>query len=497
VRLIPPLHMTDAYKTDHRRQLPPMTSHIYENFVPRSSRIPGIEEIVFFGLQYFLKEYLDYGWNRKFFEQPVDKVVRAYRRRLDHLLGKDAVPMDHVYALHRLGHLPVRICAVPEGTLVPMQVPSFTSESTHDDFAWVPGFLETISSCTVWGPCTSATTAHNYRLMADRFERKTGSAPGMTPYLCHDFSPRGMFGLEAACMSGAAHMLSWQGSDSIPAIDFHEAYYGADCEVDIIGQSIPATEHMVMCAGGKANERETVRRILTEIYPSGPVAVVLDTWNFFHAVTVILSSLRAEIMGRTGKLVVRPDSGDPVKIIVGDPDAPIGSPEHCGLIVLLAEIFGYTTNEKGYKELDSHIGAIYGDSITLGRQREILEGLAAKGFAASCVVLGVGSFSYQYVTRDTFGFAIKATECVVGGETRQIFKDPVTDRAKKSLRGRVRVERDATGRLYARFPVTREEDLRPGNVLQPVFEDGKLLNQVTFREIRERLRLERERILSA
>jgi nicotinamide phosphoribosyltransferase len=196
--------------------------------------------------------------------------------------------------------------------------------------------------------------------------------------------------MEAACMSRAGHLLSFTGTDTIPAIDWLEKYYNADSDKEMIGGSVPATEHSVQCAGGKEDEQETYRRLITEVYPKGIVSVVSDTWDFWNVVTVILPNLKKEIMARDGKLVIRPDSGDPVKIIVGDPEAVDGSPEHKGLIRCLWDTFGGTLSPTGFKMLDPHIGAIYGDSITLDRQWKILSGLAKKGFASSNVVLGIG-----------------------------------------------------------------------------------------------------------
>ena len=481
---IPALVLTDFYKTDHRRQFPDGTSLVYSNFTPRGSRLEAIDHVVFFGLQYFVIEYLQKRFTETFFALPKAQAVAAYRRRLDHALGAGAVPVDHVEQLHDLGYLPLRIKALPEGTRVPMQVPTHTIENTDPRFAWLTNFIETMMSAVVWGPCTSATLANRYRRVFEEFAARTGAPREFVPWQGHDFSFRGMFGIEAACMSGAGHLLSFTGTDTIPAIDFLEQYYGADCTKEMIGGSVPATEHAVMCAGGKTTELETYRRLLTKVYPTGIVSVVSDTWDFFRVVTELLPQLKPEIMARAGKLVIRPDSGDPVAILIGDPTAKAGSPEHRGLIELLWGMFGGTTTATGHKVLDPHIGAIYGDSITLERQQAILAGLAAKGFASCNVVLGIGSYTYQHVTRDTFGFAMKATFCTVNGEDREIWKQPRTDAKKNSHRGLLAVHRGADGRLQARFPVTRQEEQSAANLLRPVFENGKLLHKQTLGEIR-------------
>ena len=205
----------------------------------------------------------------------------------------------------------------------------------------------------------------------------------------------------------------------------------------MIGGSVPATEHSVMCMGTKDNEIGTFERLITELYPTGIVSIVSDTWDFWQVITEYLPQLKSRIVARDGKVVIRPDSGDPVKIIVGDKDAVPGSPEYKGAIECMWEVFGGTVTEKGYKLLDSHIGLIYGDSITLQRQEAILGGLKEKGFASFNVVLGIGSFTYEYVTRDTYGFAMKATYGEVNGEPRNIFKDPKTDDGTKKIRKRL------------------------------------------------------------
>lgn len=479
-------NMTDGYKCGHIRQYPEGTEYIHSNLTPRTSRT-GINKVVFFGLQYAIKNYLIKEFNETFFSVDEDKAVKAYKRRLDAYLFTD-VNVDHVRKLHRLGHLPVRIKALKEGSIVPLQCPMFTIENTNPEFGWVTNYLETILSATIWLPCTSATTANEYRRVFDKYAVETGSPLEFVPWQGHDFSFRGMAGLEAACMSGSAHLLSFTGTDTIPAIDFLEKFYNADCEKEIIGGSVNATEHAVMCAGGEHNETETYRRLIEDVYPTGIVSIVSDTWDFWNTVTVIVPSLKDKIMKREGKVVIRPDSGEPQLIICGDKTAPVGTPEHKGLIECLWESFGGTVNEKGYKVLDSHIGAIYGDSITLERQLLILEGLKQKGFASCNIVLGIGSYTYQYVTRDTYGFAVKATHATINGENREIFKNPKTDSKKKSHRGLIAVVKDEEGNYTPKFPVSREFEESNDNLLEVVFENGKLVKDLTLCEIRETLK---------
>lgn len=486
---IPSILLKDGYKAGHRFQYPVGTTLVYSNLTPRKSRNPEIQEIVFFGLQYFIKEYLIRQFNESFFNQPREAVLKAYKRRMDQYLGKDAVATDHIAALHDLGYLPIELKALEEGSLVPMRVPVFTIKNTLPEFFWLTNMLETLLSAVIWKPCTSATTAFQYLKVFTRFAQETvGDDLSFIPWQGHDFSFRGMSGIEDALMSGAGHLLSFAGTDTIPAIDFLEQYYNADCEQELIGGSVAATEHSVMCMGTRDNEIETFERLITQVYPAGIVSIVSDTWDFWQVITEFLPRLKAQIMMRDGKVVIRPDSGDPVKIIVGDEDAVPGSPEYKGAVACLWETFGGTVTARGYKLLDPHIGLIYGDSITLERQRAILDGLKRRGFASYNVVLGIGSYTYEYVTRDTFGFAMKATYGEVNGIGRSIFKDPKTDDGtKKSAKGLMQVYRDeATGKLAVKDECTWEEEAQ--GVLKTVFKNGVLTGEQTLATIRERVK---------
>lgn len=470
----------DGYKADHASQFPEGTEYVYSNFTARGpSRVPGIDGIVFFGLQRFVVKRLMDDFNNDFFGNRLS--VGEYKRRLDNYLGKGAVNTKRIGDLHNLGYLPIRIKALPEGSVVPFQVPAVTIENTHPDFAWLTNFLETMLSAELWPTCTSATLAHKYRQVFDYYADKTGADKSFVQWQGHDFSMRGMFGIEAAAMSGMGHLLSFTGTDTIPAITELEEYYLADSDKELIGGSVPATEHAVMCANGKETELETYSRLL-DVYPTGIVSVVSDTWDFWNVVTKTLPALKDKIMARNGKLVIRPDSGVPEDILCGDEKAEGAARK--GLIECLWETFGGTMTDKGYKVLDSHIGAIYGDSITLQRQEEILRRLAAKGFASSNVVLGIGSYTYQFVSRDTFGFAMKATNCVINGVETPIFKQPKTDSGKNSHKGLLQVELTPEG-FVVNQNVTRDVELT--GALEIVFENGNLMREQSLADIRSRL----------
>lgn len=367
-----PLLYTDGYKVDHRRQYPEGTTLVYSNWTPRKSRIEAIDEIVFFGLQYFIKKYIIEDFNTNFFGKPKDEIAKKYSRRINNYLGPNAVGIKHIEDLHDLGYLPMVIKALPEGSSVPIRVPMMTMYNTLPEFFWLTNYFETILSTTIWMPCTSATIAKQYRGILDKYAEETSSTPEFVDWQGHDFSMRGIAGMEAAVMSASAHLLSFSGTDTIPCIDFLEEYYNANSDTELIGGSVAATEHSVMCMGTNTGEQETFKRLITEVYPNGIVSIVSDTWDLWKVLTEYLPNLKEEVLARDGKVVIRPDSGDPADIICGNPNGKTEE-EKKGVIELLWEIFGGQTNSKGYKELDSHIGAIYGDSITTERATDICD----------------------------------------------------------------------------------------------------------------------------
>lgn len=432
---------TDGYKTDHRRQYPDGLERVDANFTPRSTKYASFkapfyeDEIVHFGLQAYIKQFLirDFGI---FFELPKEVAVSRYKRIIDAYLGKDKVPMGHIEALHDLGYLPLRIQAIPEGECVKVRTPLSIFWNTHPDFGWLPNFLETIYSTYNWGPCTSATTAREYRKLLEYYCHITGGDQNFVDFQAHDFSFRGMFGPEAAMMSGGAHLTAFKGTDTIPALPWLEEFYNADVEKELVGCSVPATEHSVMCAGGIESERDTFKRLL-ELYPEGVVSVVSDTWDYWKVLRETLPSLKDDILARNGTLVIRPDSGNPIDIIAGTgirvPDyfefTPLEiydsvlfkglthfchldqwyeayqleaepyktryrkcdyHPQMDGSLQLLWDTFGGHQTHTCFRVLDSHIGLIYGDSITHERCADILERMRYKGFCSTCVVFGIG-----------------------------------------------------------------------------------------------------------
>ena len=563
-----PLLLTDGYKTSHHQMYPKGTTLVYSNFTPRSNKYApkGCEQLVSFGQQMVVKQIHEM-FKTYFFNKPKDVVISEIKQELSWYLNTD-YDTSHFEALHDLGYLPIHVKAIEEGALVPMKVPVLTIYNTHPDFFWVTNYLETIISNLLWKPMTSATIAYQYRKVLTKWQEKTDAEKSwFIDWQGHDFSMRGMDSIAATISSGLGHATSFMGSDSLPVIHGARKFYGE--EGPVIG-SVNATEHSVMCAGGADDEVGTFRRLL-ETYPTGILSVVSDTWDLWKVCTEHVVTLKEEILSRDGKLVIRPDSGDPVDIICGEniktydtikiasrsfeddlynnqvhgesefeipttrlvrvgdeiykldadtdwnrydkqyyfiesieinPTLVEIEPKHKGVIELLWDVFGGTVNEQGYKVLDSHIGAIYGDSITIDRAEQICSRLEAKGFASTNIVLGVGSFTYQFNTRDTFGFAMKATyvelEVPKFGELvdqnlnteiigREIFKDPITDDGtKKSATGLLTVSRDAFGVISLNDKVSWE--LEGKGLLHTIYKDGEYHNQTTLTEIRERLK---------
>jgi len=495
-----PLLLTDGYKTGHHQQYPHGTTLVYSNFTPRSNKYApkGCDMVVSFGQQMIMKQIHE-AFQNEFFSKPKDEVCGEMKRELSLYLGTD-YDVTHFEQLHDLGYLPIAVKGIEEGTLVPIKVPVLTIYNTLPEFYWVTNYLETIISNLLWKPMTSATIAHTYRKVLTKWQEKTDAERGwFIDWQGHDFSMRGMDSIEATISSGLGHLTSFSGTDSLPTLYGARKFYG---EAGFVGGSVNATEHSVMCAGSKDDEVETFRRLL-KTYPTGILSIVSDTWDLWKVCTEHVVTLKEEILARDGKLVIRPDSGDPVDILCGSESTlHTGSPEGKGVIELLWDVFGGTTNEQGYKVLDSHIGAIYGDSITIDRADEICRRLESKGFASTNVVLGIGSFTYQYNTRDTFGFAMKATyveleelfyetENSVEPELRivgrEIFKDPITDDGtKKSATGLLAVYDNYEGGLTLIDKASWETENE--GKLKTIYKDGEFFNQTTLTEIRERLK---------
>ena len=485
------LFLTDAYKLGHKLLEEDGTQYVYSNFTNRSSRIEVIDKVVAFGLQAFIQRYMVEAFE-PFFESDEDEVCALYEERVAQILGANNIGSEHIRKLHQKGFLPLEFRSVKEGTLVPLQVPTLTVENTDPDFAWLTNYIETILSSSIWFPSTSATKDLYVRKFFEAWAERTGANKDFIDWQWHDFSFRGQTSEESAGMSGAAHLLSFKGTDNLNAFDWIDSYYPGDN--GFVGGSVSATEHSIMTSRGREGEFDTYVDILNKV-PTGIVSIVSDTYNLFNVIDNFLPRLYEQIMGRDGKLVIRPDSGDPADILCGT-NRVFGKGENSeekGLIEALWEQFGGIVNAKGFRTLDSHIGAIYGDSITLNRAEDIFSRLEAKGFAIDNLVFGAGSLFFmssgigelEPVTRDTFGSAMKATWVQVDGVGKAMQKDPATGSSKKSAKGRLAVLKDDDGELGLIQEATREQE--EASELKVVWRNGKFVFFQSFADVRDTL----------
>lgn len=472
-----PLFLIDFYKVGHVSQYPAGTQRVWSNWTPRSSRVPGQADIVHFGLSYFMQRFLKEAFDEGFFGRPVEVVLEEYRELISVTLGVAEPKTDHIAWLHSLGFLPLAIYSLPEGSSVPLGVPALVITNTLSEAFWLPNYLETILSNTLWKPSTSATTARTFRRIFEKYARLSGETDMFfTQIMGHDFSMRGMSSVEDAMLSGMGHLTSFLGTDTVPAIVAAKKYYGTGYGLS----SVPATEHSVMCAGEKDGEFETFRRLIEDIYPSGVVSIVSDTWDLWTVLTDYVPRLKDKILARNGKVVIRPDSGDPELILCGDPMA--NGPAQKGVLRLLVEALGTTG------KYINGAGAIYGDSITPERADRILNRVVNElGLSPYNCVFGIGSYAYQYVTRDTHNFAMKATAVMKNGVVVPIFKDPTTDNAhKKSCKGIPLVYKDEVGDGF-HLVETCDPSLLDKCAFVKVYENGRILDHPNLEEIRKRV----------
>ncbi|QCQ61873.1 nicotinate phosphoribosyltransferase [Rheinheimera phage vB_RspM_Barba19A] len=492
-----PLFLTDSYKLSHKGFMTEGTESIYSNMTPRSSKYLPVnhedfdDKIVWFGLQAVLKQMHNL-WDKEFFSRNKEEVLAETKRLFDAYLGVGAVGMDHFAELHDLGYLPIQVKSLPEGSRVDIKVPFFTIRNTDNRFAWLTNYLETYLSAQLWKPATVATIIREYRKLTNDWATKTTGSTDGTQFQIHGFEFRGMSGWEDAAACAAGFLLSSNGTDTIPALPYLEKYYGVDITKEFIATSVPASEHSLASTGIAVNgELETYRKWITQDYPTGIVSIIADTLDFFRVVTEFATELKDDILNRQvneiglAKVVFRPDSGCPVKVLCGDIDAPKGSPEYKGAVECLWEVFGGTENELGFKHLHERVGLIYGDSITLERAKEIFKRLASKGFASTNVVFGVGSFTSQYLSRDSAGMAVKATAAIVDGKLYELSKDPKTDDGmKKSAKGLLRVEKEGNNFiLHDQQSFEQEQE----GLLEVVYSSGNFYKEETFSTIRDRL----------
>jgi len=449
---------TDSYKTSHYLQYPPGTTHVFSYIESRG----GIHDrTVFFGLQYVLKEY---------FSKPV---TAADIQLASEVCAAHGVPFNfdgwmHIVDEHD-GRLPVRILAVPEGSVVPTGNALLTIENTDPACFWLTSFLET-ALLRIWYPITVATNSWVTKQLIRQYLVETGDPAGL-PFKLHDFGARGVSSLESALLGGMAHLVNFQGTDTLSALLGARTYYSEP----MAGFSIPAAEHSTITAWGKNGEAEAYRNMLRAYAKPGAIlAVVSDSYDLAHAVEHIWGKeLRQEVIDSGAVLVVRPDSGDPASIVLKT-------------VAGLDKAFGSVLNAKGYRVLNS-VRVIQGDGITLRSIRTILATLKANGYSADNVAFGQGGALLQVVNRDDQRFAMKCSAVCIDGVWRDVFKDPVTDPGKRSKAGRLTLlERRGAYRTVRMDALEAETSNGEGwqPALRPVFEDGRLLVDDSFTQVR-------------
>ena len=481
-----PMLLIDFYKAVHAEMLPKNMTKSVSYFTPRMSRVNRWDKVVMFGLQGFIKTYLVDYFQEAFFQIPLDEAIGEYKRIMDAALGENAYQIGKIEKLHRLGYLPIEIVALPEGSQVPMHVPMFGITNTHPDFAWLPQALESLISAESWHPMIAATVGYTYRQIVNEYYAKTCDDSMERAKALGAFDFRGEECTQSAIKAGAGWCLSFLNTATVPTILYLEQMYQCDCTKEPVAFGSPSTEHSVMCSNYAVDGDEVtlLRRLLTEIYPNISFSAVLDSYDYWNVIDNVLPQIKDEILAHNGCMLMRGDSGDCVEVVTQT-------------VFRLWEQFGGTMNSKGYKVLDPHVKAIYGDSITIQRCEEIYRILQENGFACSNVALGVGSFSMQCIeedgilkpfTRDTFSSCIKATYCEIDHQPYPIFKNPKEGGFKKSQKGCCIVVKDEeNGYIYKDELTWEEAKNAEENELRTVFVDGKLVKEESLQQIRERL----------
>jgi nicotinamide phosphoribosyltransferase len=458
-----PLLLTDSYKTGHFRQYPPGTEHVYSYFESRGSDPAlGFTDVVFFGVQ----PVLDFIAGPFFTAKDIDDAERMCGLHFGNDRCFNRPGWQHILDVHD-GRLPVRIRAVPEGSVIPTHNCLMTIENTDPACYWLTNWLETLLVQT-WYPTTVATQSREMKKVLLKYLRRTGD-PKTIDFRLHDFGFRGTSSIETAALGCAAHLVNFKGTDTLPGLALLAQAYDEPCG----GVSIPASEHSTITSWGETHELDAMRNML-EQYPSGLVACVSDSFDIYRACAEYWgSTLRNEIMQRDGTLVIRPDSGDPATVL-------------CRVLEILGEKFPISVNDKGFKVLDPHVRLIQGDGIDFHSLDKILDAITRHGWSADNLAFGSGGGLLQKVNRDTLKFAFKCSSVVVNGQTRDVYKRPVTDNGKRSKSGRFKLIRsDDDVARYRTVPETTPRD----DVLQTVFENGEVVRRTTFAEVRKRAAL--------
>jgi nicotinamide phosphoribosyltransferase len=444
------LFNTDSYKPSMFLQYPPNTTGVYSYIESRGGRF---NKTVVFGLQGFIKKYL------------TKPITQAEIDAADEIWTAHGEPFnragwEYILKKHK-GFLPLVIKAVPEGSIVPTGNVLVTVENTDPNVPWLTTWVETPLLRAIWYPTTVATQSRNIKEIILDYLKKSGDESTID-FKLHDFGSRGVSSLESASIGGAAHLVNFKGSDTMAGILYAKEFYNAG----IAGFSIPASEHSTITSWGKENEVEAYRNMLKQFArPGSLVAVVSDSYDIYNAAENLWGGeLRQEVIDSGATVIIRPDSGDPLEVNVR-------------LIKILAEKFGYTINDKGFKVL-KHVRIIQGDGVNEATIKAILGNYYLHGWSADNIAFGMGGALLQQLDRDTQKFAMKCSSAKINGKWVNVQKDPVTDSGKRSKAGRVTLYKDANG---FRSGV---EDWEPSALVE-VFRDGVMYNEISFEEVRQ------------
>lgn len=446
---------TDSYKASHWVQYPPGTERVYAY---SESRGGIFDRTLFFGLQIWLKEYM----SKPITQYDIDQAALLW--------GLHGEPFNRAGWQHILekhgGYLPVYIKAVPEGLVIPNHNVLATIENTDPACYWLTSYLETQLLRALWYPTTVASISWHCKRMIKEVINKSSDDPGQIFFKLHDFGARGTSSRETAGIGGAAHLVNFDGTDTMEGILTAMEYYGAG----MAGFSIPAAEHSTITSWGRDNEEAAYENMLKHFAKEGKiVAVVSDSYDLWNAVANMWGGSLKEAVQKSGAtLVVRPDSGDPLTVPVK-------------VIDLLAEKFGYTVNSKGYKVLPSCVRVIQGDGINVNSLPQIMDNILKAGYAIDNLAFGMGGGLLQHVNRDTFKFALKTSAAEVNGEWRDVYKDPVTDHGKMSKKGRLALITEK-----GEYQTVAAEGHNWQDIMVPVYRNGELLRDWTFEDVRMR-----------
>lgn len=512
---IPQTSVVDGYKLDHINQYINGTEMVYANMTPRSDKLARVlrdyfdGRMVFFGIEKAMLELKDL-WERTFFSKPKHEVLAQYARRIKNYVGPDNgdVQIESVGKLHDLGYLPLKVKALPEGSLVDMGVATITITNTRSEFYWLTNYCETYISCSVWHMCNAASISREYFNTSKRWASVSGAPDFWVEISNHCFAARGHRGMQDAMDSGMAHLLFSVGTDTLWAIDGLEQYYGADSDKELVACSVNAFEHATATQRiayyretlgfdkfPLQAEIESLRDVVTRLYPRGIVSYVADSEDYFGLLSKGLPAIKDEILNRTEdslglcKFVLRPDSSPktPFEIIFGDDEAPEGSPEAKGSLQLLWDVFGGTLNERGFKLLNPKVGIIYGEAIDIELHERIQRTMIERGWCVSNMLYGTGSWGFlDRSSRDSFSQALKGTHSVVNDSDVSMQKNPKTAAgSKKSAKGLLRIELE-NGRMVQYDQQTPEQENL--GLLETVFLNGEVIRRTPLAEIRKRAR---------